>query len=94
MKTTIEKEVKDRLLPTGSTLESIAIDSTLLPLKVINDNNETVEVTFCEHISGGANEIHNMPKTLSLTRLKMIDGELHSFTAQYTIFTTDYKNSN
>ena len=85
MKTTLKQEIEKRELPSNLTLGEIAHPCSILPLKIYDRTNETTEVTFCEMISGGADEVDNMPRTLSLTRLKMIDGELHTFTAEYII---------
>ena len=84
MKTTLKKENKKRDLPGFLSIDEIANSASILPMKVAT-NYETVEATFCESISGGADEVDNMPRRLSLTRLKMIDGKLHTFTAEYII---------
>ena len=43
------------------------IDSSLLP-QVTEQDGQTVAVTVCDSMSGGANEIDGMPRRLSLIR--------------------------
>lgn len=86
MKTSFWKEREIRALDENATLEDIA-RCGVIPLFVVSDNNpcEVTEATFCESISGGKNEVDNMPKKLSLTRLKLVNGKLHKFEANYKI---------
>lgn len=85
MKTNLEQEVEKRNLPLESSLDDIALNATIIPLRVVDENNETCEIIFAESMSGGADEVENMPKSLTLTKLKMIDDELHTFTANYIL---------
>lgn len=87
MKTTIEKEKLDRAIQENVTIYEIAKKGSLIPFIVCDnyDENKVVEVLFCETISGGRDELNNMPRELSLIKLKLIDGELHRFTANYLI---------
>ena len=90
METNLEHEKEIRAIKNDVTFYEIGEKGSLIPM-VIEDEKQgkIVEVLFCESISGGANEIDNMPKSLTLTKLKMIDGKLHSFMAEYQIYTHD-----
>ena len=60
-------------------------NSGLLPLVVGDENNKISEITICDSISGGANEINHMPKTLTLKRRKFLNGVWQEFDALYKI---------
>lgn len=86
MKTTLEKEKEDRAITGDVTFYEIGQKGSLIPHIVEDESsNQVVSVTFCESISGGQDQVGNMPRTLTLTKLEMIDGELHTFTAEYHI---------
>ena len=86
MKTTLEKEKEDRAITEGVMFYEIGQKGGLMPLIVEDERiGQVVSVTFCESISGGQDKVNNMPRTLTLTKLEMIDGELHRFTAEYHI---------
>jgi hypothetical protein len=53
----------------------------------VDDDNKIVEITICDSISGGANEIDNMPKNLTLRKRKYINGKWQEFEALYRIKT-------
>lgn len=62
--------------------------SGILPLEVYDQSKEslpTTEVTICDSMSGGAQEVNNMPRLISLIRLKLINGEWKEFRANYVI---------
>ena len=82
MKTTLEIEKEKRGIKGDVTIEEIAQKGSLLPGFYVDENKKVVEVIFCESISGGADYINDMPKTLSLTRL-IENGE--AFTATYIL---------
>lgn len=82
METTLSKEKEVRNITENVTIEDIAKESSLIPM-LVEDDGEIKEVLFCESISGGADEIDNMPRSLTLTKLKIINGELHTFMANY-----------
>lgn len=42
---------------------------SVLPMVIMNEVNQPVEVIICDSISGGANYQDEMPKRLSLTRI-------------------------
>jgi hypothetical protein len=86
MKTTLEKEKEDRAITEDVMFYEIGQKGGLIP-HIVEDERigQVVSVTFCENISGGQDQVNNMPKTLTLTKLEMIDGELHRFTAEYHI---------
>ena len=86
MKTSLEHEKEIRSIKNDVTFYEIGEKGSLIPM-VIKDEQQgkITEVLFCESVSGGADELHDMPRQLSLTKLKMIDGELHTFTANYHI---------
>lgn len=86
MKTSLEKIQEDFGCPIEIGLEGIAKAGSILPRIVVLGNNEVVtEVTLCDSISGGADEMFNMPRRLSLVRYKYIDGILHEFRGTYTL---------
>jgi type IV secretory pathway TrbF-like protein len=88
MKTTLEKEKEDRAITEDVMFYEIGQKGGLMPLIVEDERiGQVVSVTFCESISGGQDQVNNMPRTLTLTKLEMIDGELHRFTAEYHINT-------
>jgi hypothetical protein len=67
-------------------------NSGILPMEVYDDTDKsepTTEITICDSISGGAQEIDNMPRTISLVRLKLINGEWKEFRAEYIMRMTD-----
>ena len=82
----LENEKEIRSIKNDVTFYEIGEKGSLIPL-VIEDETigKIVEVLFCESISGGANQTNEMPNELSLTKLKMINGELHRFNARYKI---------
>ena len=86
MKTSLEHEKEIRSIKNDVTFYEIGEKGSLIPM-VIEDEKQgkITEVLFCESISGGGDELHDMPRQLSLTKLKMIDGELHTFAANYHI---------
>lgn len=88
METNLEHEKEIRSIKNDVTFYEIGEKGSLIPM-VIEDEKQCkiTEVLFCESISGGSDEIDNMPKSLTLTKLKMIDGKLHSFMAEYQIYT-------
>jgi hypothetical protein len=59
--------------------------SSILPLWIVDDFGNRIEITICDSISGGANEIDNMPRNLTLKRKKIINGVWHTFYALYQI---------
>lgn len=89
--TTIEHEKEIRGRTENVTITDIAFKGSLIPQAINDENKEVVEVLFCETISGGADQVNNMPRTLILTKLKMIDGELFSTKASYVIDTNNKK---
>ena len=94
MKTTLSKELENRSIYQNLTFNEIGEGGSLIPMVISDENtDEPVEVLFCESISGGQDEIDNMPRCLSLTKLIMIDGSLHTFSANY-IYNTDLENIN
>jgi len=60
-------------------------NSGLLPLVVGDENNKISEITICDSISGGVNEINHMPKTFTLKRRKIVNGVWQEFSALYEI---------
>jgi hypothetical protein len=92
MKTNIDNERMIRGLDNDASIDDIAYGS-LIPMLFCDDNPnidevKTIEVLFCESISGGADYFKDMPKRLSLNKLKKEDsfettGELESFIAEY-----------
>lgn len=67
-------------------------NSGILPMEVydnFDENKPTVEITICDGISGGAEEINHMPRKISLSRLKLINGEWKEFRAEYIMRMTD-----
>ncbi len=82
MKKTLEQVQKEFGVPMEMGIEQIAKGGSLLPM-IIDDKGIVVETISCSSISGGQNEIDNMPKELSLVKLKWIDGELHEFSKRY-----------
>lgn len=72
METTLEQEKLDRGIPADQnvSLEELAKGSSVLPLIVEYDQNEVVEVIFCESISGGADYFEKLPSELTLVRVK------------------------
>ena len=86
MKTTLEQEKENRAIENDVTFYEIGCGGSLIPMVIQDENTEEItEVLFCESVSGGANELDNMPRELSLTKLKIIDGELHTFSSKYII---------
>lgn len=86
MKTSLEKIQEEFGCPIEIGLEGIAKAGSILPrIAVVGSNEVVTEVTLCDSISGGADEIFNMPRRLSLVRYKYIDGSLHEFRAEYTL---------
>ena len=47
---------------------------SVLPLVIENDFGQVTEITLCNSIAGGANEVSEMPAELSLMRFR--NGEL------------------
>ena len=86
MKTTLEKEKKDRSITDDVMFYEIGQKGSLIP-NIVEDESigKIVSVTFCESMSGGQDEVNNMPRTLTLTKLEIINGELHKFTEKYHI---------
>lgn len=84
MKTSLEKIQDDFGVPIEMGIEGVAKGGSLVP-QIVEDKGKVCEVTFCDSISGGADEQFNMPRQLHLVRYKWIDGELHEFAATYTI---------
>ena len=86
METNLEHEKEIRSIENDVTFYEIGKKGSLIPM-IIEDEKQgkITEVLFCESISGGADEVDNMPKSLTLTKLKIIDGKLNSFTAEYRI---------
>jgi hypothetical protein len=80
MKTTLEHEKEIRGITGDVTLGDIALEGTLIPMLLVDDEEELSEVIFCESISGGADYVDDMPRQLTLTRLT-VDG--HKYEAQY-----------
>lgn len=86
MKTSLEKIQEDFQVPIEIGLEGIAKGGSVLPsITTVGSNEVVTEVTLCDSISGGADEIFNMPRRLSLVRYKYIDGTLHEFRGEYTL---------
>jgi hypothetical protein len=86
MKTTIEQELKDRWMSQSIKLEEIAKKGSLIPQIVVGHNfDDVVEVLFCESMAGGQRQHNNMPLDIQLTKLKMINGELHRFNGTYKL---------
>ncbi len=59
--------------------------SCILPMVVVDDQGEICEITICDSISGGANEINNMPRNISLQRKKLVNGVWKTYNALYRI---------
>ena len=83
MKTTLEQEKEIRSIKDDISFYDIGKKENLIPMIIENDNTIT-EVLFCENISN-SNQFNNMPKELYLTKLKMINGELHTFKSKYVM---------
>jgi len=88
MKTNLEHEKQIRSIKNDVTFYEIGEKGSLIP-QVVEDESKgkIVEVLFCESISGGADESNNMPNRLSLTKIKIIDGEMHSYKSEYVLCT-------
>jgi len=86
MKTSLEKIQEDFQVPIEIGLEGIAKGGSVLPsIATIGSNEIVTDVILCDSISGGADEMFNMPRKLSLVRYKYIDGILHEFRGTYTL---------
>jgi hypothetical protein len=82
MKKSLEEVQKEFGVPREMGIEEIAKGGSLLPM-IIEDKGSVVETIQCVSISGGQNEINDMPAELTLVKHKWIDGELHEFSKRY-----------
>ena len=85
MKTTIEKERKDRGIEEEIDFISIGRKGSLIPRILVDDEGNDTSVLFCESMSGGQDSTKNMPNRLSLTNLIEWNGKLYRFNAEYKI---------
>ena len=85
MKTTIEKERKDRGIEEEIDFISIGRKGSLIPRILVDDEGNDTSVLFCESMSGGQDSTSNMPNRLSLTNLIEWNGKLYRFNADYKI---------
>ncbi len=60
-------------------------NSGLLPLISFDDYGNRVSITICDSMSGGANEINNMPRNITLKRKKLVNGVWKTYNALYRI---------
>jgi len=90
MITSLEHEKEARLIKNDIPFHEIGEKGSLIPMVVEDKYGIVREVLFCESVSGGQDESNHMPRRLSLTKLKIIDGQLHKFTANYFIEESDY----
>lgn len=61
-------------------------EQSILPLKVEDDEGNLIEVTVCDSISGGADEVDGMPRRLTLTRYTASDGPCQILRAVYIFY--------
>jgi hypothetical protein len=85
MKTTIEKERKDRGIEEEIDFIYLGIKGSLIPRVLVDDEGNDTSVLFCESMSGGQDSTKNMPNRLSLTNLIEWNGKLYRFNADYKI---------
>lgn len=68
-----------------TSLEDIGLGGGLLPQILSDNEDEVVEILYCDMISGGKEDINNLPKNISLTKVENIDGELHEYVGLYQL---------
>jgi len=88
--TTIEYERKIRGASKSASIESLAKDGSLLP-QIVGDYLEATEVTFCELMSGGQDQVKAMPRMLELTKLRWVEGSLKRYSGIYNIGVDPFK---
>lgn len=86
MKSTLNKELRIRDLDTKEDgLLTIAAGS-IVPLICEDEKGNITDITICEAISGGADSVGGMPRTLSLTKIvNGSNGNVESIKAEYHI---------
>ena len=67
-------------------------NESVLPMEVVDEDGKVVEVIFVDTISGGADEVEDMPRRIWITR-RTIDGTTkrarYSYDHQEDIFEED-----
>ena len=72
------------VLASGGVIPGIYVDTA--KQRYPNDDEAVVEVLFADSVSGGANYVNDMPRTISLVRMTK-DG--HKFAARYKQITEE-----